>query len=76
MTLDAAAQKAAEFWSTGPAELAGARNAVRGAMILPEKPGAIRTHLELRWKASKESPDTAAALAVYRTAGGYVLVRF
>ena len=50
----------------------------RGATLLPDAAGAIRTHLELRWRAvATPAPGRACqvAMSVYRAAEGYVLVR-
>jgi len=70
-----ASRRCAEFWGRPPEGLGGA-GAVRGAMMLPEKPGSIRTHLELRWKAGGGGAKAAVALGVYRVGEGYVVVRF
>jgi hypothetical protein len=75
--LQAAADEALKFWSAPPAVVAGARGTpARGAMMAPEKSGAIRTHLELRWQARGGPSPMEVALGIYRLAEGFTLVRY
>ena len=75
--VEAAVNEAESFWSTTPEPIAEADGTpVRGATLKPDRHGAIRTHLELLWRSGRRDTSIEAALRVYRTAGGYVVVRF
>lgn len=73
----AAANEAECFWTTAPeAIITAGGTIIRGATLKPDRSGSIRTHLELQWRGGPASSPTAMALRIYRTAAGYVLVRF
>jgi len=78
LSLDEAAGHAARFWAGIPLGIPRGGTAQRGATLLPEAVGAIRTHLDLRWRAGATAAlceKYQVALSVYRSAEGYVLVR-
>ena len=77
LELEAAANTAALFWTAAPTAIARAGEPpIRGAMMLPEGKMAIRTHLALRWYSGTPNSLRTAAMGVYRTAGGYAIVRY
>lgn len=78
LAFEAAADEAAAFWAAAPQAItAESDGPQRGATLLPDTAGAIRTHLDLRWRpgAPASGEVAAAALGVYRSAEGYTLVR-
>lgn len=77
LSLETAAQKAHQFWAAPPVAIAETDGTpVRGATLLPDAAGAIRTRLELQWRTGRTDTPVAVALAVYRTSRGYTLVRY
>ena len=75
LSLEAAAAQADSFWTAPPeAVRAAAGPVLRGATLKPDRPGSIRTHLELQWRGGPPTAPIAVTLRIYRTAAGYVLV--
>ena len=77
LSLEAAVGRAQDFWAKVPAEIRKAGGEpIRGATLLPDSSGAIRTHLDLQWRTRRTDAPHAMAMAVYRTAGAYIVARF
>jgi hypothetical protein len=77
LSLEEATRRTMAFWARPPREITEAPGEpIRGATLLPDSSGAIRTHLDLRWRTSHTNAPHAAAIAVYRTAAAYTVARF